>query len=64
MKENCNECGEMFVRKNDIDRYITKKDVVLVLMKNGKVWVCSKTTDLTQNSEFIKIVLASKGKCE
>lgn len=64
MKENCNECGEMFIRKADIDRYITKKDVVLVLMKNGKVWVCSKATDLTQSAEFIKIILAYKGKSE
>lgn len=64
MKNNCNVCGEVFIRKNDIECYIEKKDVLLVTMKNGKIWVCSKDTNLNQNTEFVKIFLAKKGKSE
>lgn len=51
------ELTNVFIRKQDIDSYTIKKDVLLIKMKNGKCWVCDKSTNLNQENEFIKIIL-------
>lgn len=64
MEVGKDELTNVFIRKQDIDFYSIKEKVVLINMKNGKCWVCDKSTDLNQDAEFIKIILPPKDKCD
>lgn len=54
---------EVYVYKTDINCFMPKPDALLVYMKNGKVWVCDKSTEITVHGDIITLKLkGSKGE--
>lgn len=60
------EFKEIKVRKSDIKSYGVAKsnDVLLVIMEDGKVWVCDLSTKIESSNGFVTLKLAIKGKSE
>lgn len=60
------EFKEIKVRKSDIKSYGVAKsnDVLLVIMEDGKVWVCDLSTKIQSNDGFVTLKLAIRGKSE
>ena len=59
----------VLVKTSEINKVVQKKDACLVIMNDGKTWVCEKSIDdkslveyidQNQSNSFIKLLLKNK----